>query len=128
MRYHDYHLREYLVADFGTRIIFSLTLEAPGQPTDESTIEFLDVALYHFTHTAGAIITDISAVPLRAFLTEQQALLSSWSKQQALRFWDSSFEEYFHTLEKKRYRAWIIGSAIGFEGFIIARESKGLRL
>jgi hypothetical protein len=59
MRYHDFHFREYRVADFGKRITLDLVFDYAGKPREESQIEFSDVALYNFTHTGGAIITDI---------------------------------------------------------------------
>jgi hypothetical protein len=64
MRYHDFHLREYRVSDFGKRIILDLVYDYAGRPKDESQIEFSDVALYNFTHTGGAIVTGIEEISL----------------------------------------------------------------
>jgi hypothetical protein len=59
MKYHDYHLQGYTVADFGGKVTLHLVLDYPGRSRDESYIEFSRVALYNFTHTTAAIVTDI---------------------------------------------------------------------
>ena len=54
MRYHDFHLREYRVSDFGKHITLDLVYDYAGKPKERSQIEFSDVALYNFTHTLVA--------------------------------------------------------------------------
>ena len=67
MRYHDFHLREYHVSDFGKRITLHLVYDYEAKPREESHIEFCEVALYNFTHTGGAIITDVDEASLVGF-------------------------------------------------------------
>jgi hypothetical protein len=120
MRYHDFHLREYRVADFGRRITLDLVFDYAGKPREESRIEFLDVALYNFTHTGRAIITDIEEASLGDLLGEAGATLTIWHKQHGISGWRDSLENYRVSLESAGLKAWRIASAIGFYGFVVA--------
>jgi|KBSMisStaDraftv2_1062788.scaffolds.fasta_scaffold05608_17 hypothetical protein len=122
MRYHDYHLRDYEVSHFGKRITLRLVYDYPGKPYDESHIEFADVALYNFTHTGGAIITDIEETPLVELITELKPSLQIWGRQQGIDGWRDTAENYHEALLKQGHRSWRIESAIGFSGFVIARS------
>ena len=122
MRYHDFHLSSYLVSDFGTRIVLNLVYDYPGQTREESHIEFTDVACYHFVHSGGAIITDIDEEPLDAFVKKEEAFLSATYVAQSVRFWQKSASDYLVHLQNENYRAWRIGSAIGFAGFVVAKK------
>jgi len=51
MDFHDYHLRGYEVAEFGSVITLDLVYEYPGQVVRKSRIRFEGVKLYHFVHT-----------------------------------------------------------------------------
>jgi hypothetical protein len=120
MRYHDFHLREYRVADFGKRITLDLVFDYAGKPREESQIEFSDVALYNFTHTGGAIITDIEEASLGDLLGEVGATLTNWSEQHGVSGWRDSLENYRASLQSAGLKAWRISSAIGFDGFVVA--------
>lgn len=120
MRYHDFHLREYRVADFGRRITLDLVFDYAGKPREESRIEFSAVALYNFTHTGAAIITDIEEASLGDLLGEVGATLTIWNKQQGISGWRDSLENYRVSLESAGLKAWRIASAIGFYGFVVA--------
>jgi hypothetical protein len=122
MRYHDYHLREYRVSDFGKRITLHLVYDHAGQAKDESHIEFIDVALYHFTHTGGAVVTQIEETGLADLLGEAGASLVTWHRQQGLAGWKDTLENYQKSLQATGHRAWRIESAIGFQGFVVARS------
>jgi hypothetical protein len=122
MRYHDYHLREYRVSDFGRRITLHLVYDYPGHPKGESHIEFVDVALYNFVHTGGAIVTRIEETSLGDLLAEIGASLVTWHEQQGLSGWKDSLENYRNSLLTTGYKAWRIESAIAFQGFIVARS------
>jgi hypothetical protein len=122
MRYHDFHLREYRVSDFGKRITLDLVYNYAGRPTDESQIEFADVALYNFTHTGGAIVTDIEEASLEDLMKEVGSSLVNWYQQYGLTGWRDNLENYRDTLESTGYKAWRIDSAIGFYGFVVARS------
>jgi hypothetical protein len=120
MRYHDFHLREYRVADFGRRITLDLVFDYAGKPREESQIEFSDVALYNFTHTGGAIITDIEEASPGDLLAEVGDTLTVWNKQHGVSGWRESLASYRASLESAGLKAWRIGSAIGFYGFVVA--------
>jgi hypothetical protein len=120
MRYHDFHLREYQVADFGRRITLDLVFDYAGKPREELQIEFSDVALYNFTHTGGAIITDIEEASLADLLGDIGATLTMWNKQHGITGWRDSIENYRVFLESAGLKAWRIDSAIGFYGFVVA--------
>lgn len=122
MRFHDYHLRGYDVTDFGKRLRLNLVFDYPGKVKDESQIEFSNVALYNFVHTCGAIITDIEQATIADVLAEFSASLSAWSKQHGIQGWHGSQGAYQSYLESKAMKAWLIDSAIGFTGFVIARD------
>lgn len=122
MRYHDFHLREYHVSDFGKHIILDLVYDYAGLPTEESQIGFSDVALYNFTHTGGAIITDIEETSLHDLLSEVGASLSAWNQQYGVSGWRDNLDNYRRSLESTGHRAWRIISAIGFHGFVVARS------
>jgi len=122
MRYHDFHLREYRVSDFGKRITLDLVYDYAGRPKDESQIEFSDVALYNFTHTGGAIVTDIEETSLDDLMKEVGSSVVSWHHQHGLTGWRDNLENYRSTLESAGQKAWRIESAIGFYGFVVARS------
>ena len=120
MRYHDFHLREYQVSDFGTRITLHLVYDHAGRPKEESHIEFSGVALYNFTHTGGAIITDIEESPLEDLIDEVGGALVDWHKQHGIAGWKNTLEDYRATLASAGHKAWRIDSAIGLGGFVVA--------
>jgi hypothetical protein len=122
MRYHDFHLREYRVTDFGTRISLHLVYDYEGRPTEESEIEFSDVMLYNFTHTSGAIITDIEESSVGDVLGEVRESLPEWNRQHGIARWRDTLENYQAALESTSHKAWRISSAIGFYGFVVARS------
>lgn len=124
MKYHDFHLREYSVVDFGNRIALELVYDHPGQEKQESRIEFSDVACYSFDHTCGAIITDIEELDVATLAQEEEQKLVLFARQHGLRYWKTDIWDYIATLQKEQLRGWRIGSAIGFSGFVIARSIK----
>jgi hypothetical protein len=121
MRYHDFRLREYRVSDFGKRIALHLEYDYAGKPKDESHIEFADVALYNFTHTGGAIITDIEEATLVDLFREVGGVLVDWNRRHGVTGWKTTLEELRATLESDGFKAWRIESAIGFSGFVVAK-------
>jgi hypothetical protein len=122
VKYHDYHLSDYEVSDFGKRVTLRLVYNYPGKPRDESHIEFADVALYNFTHTAGSIITHIEEVPVVELIAEIASSLKIWVREQGVDGWADTAENYAQSLLKLGRKAWRIDSAIGFAGFVIARS------
>jgi hypothetical protein len=122
MRYHDFHLREYQVSDFGKRITLYLVYDYAGKPKEESHIEFSDVALYNFTHTGGAIITDVEEANLADLFDEVGGALIGWHKQLGVAGWRDTLEDYRSTLEAAGHKGWRIDSAIGFSGFVVAKS------
>ena len=121
MRYHDYHLDKYEVSKRGEVITLYLVYGYPGEETDKSVITFSDVALYNFTHTTGAIITDIYDEPITEFVNKWRKEIQEWNRMQGVRYFKDSLENYAKTLEIEGYKAWVIESAIGFYGFVIAK-------
>ena len=94
----------------------------PAEPKEESTIEFSEVSAYHFIHTGPAIITEIDEVSLVDLLHRWGSRLSSWCRQHGgNQLWDEDSAKYRSDLEREGYKAWSIESAIGFEGFVIAK-------
>jgi hypothetical protein len=122
MRYHDFHLEGYAVTKFGSEIVLELVSNDPGPPFERSRIRFTDVATYHFIHTGGAIITEIMEMPLPDLLMEYGDQLAEWHRMYGISHWKDNRADYIATLRKKDYSAWVIHSAIGFQGFVIARS------
>jgi hypothetical protein len=122
MRFHDYYLTGYAVAEGGKRIKLHLELE-----DDLSDIEFSGVAVYHFIHTGGTVITHIYETPLRALITRKKEMLKEWWHQNGgLQDWNDDASAYASRLEETGHRAWLIDSAIGFDGFVIGKELRQL--
>jgi len=122
MKFHDYHLESYRVSERGERIELNLVYGYPGEETDDSQITFSGVALYHFINCHGAIFTDIEQVPLREFVLSMENELAEWNRMHGLKYWQSGVEEYIKKLSSMGLQVWEITSAIGFYGFIIAKE------
>lgn len=120
MEFHDYRLRSYQVAEFGALITLDLVYNYPGQPVRESQIQFHGVKLYHFVHTAGAIISDIDQVSLAWVFSEYEASITTWAKDQGVADWQSSTQQLLEEWAALSLKAWCIESAIGFKGFVIA--------
>jgi len=125
MKYHDYHLEGYSVRQYGAQITLHLVYDYSGAPKDWSDIEFSGVLIYNFTHTGGAVITELYEVPLAPLVNEKKSDLADWqSTHGGLGLWDDDAEVYGAKLESEGYRAWRIDSAMGFAGFIIGKGSK----
>jgi hypothetical protein len=122
MRFHDYHLTGYEVANRGQTVKLNLEYDYPDQEKHRSFIQFHEVALYSFIHTDGAIILDIEQVSVAELVMANSAVISEWSRKYSVRFWQGDLEEYSATLVNGGYQAWIIESAIGFYGFVIAKS------
>lgn len=126
LRYHDFHLRGYSVCDFGARIVLDLVLHDRDSDWYGSSITFSGVACYRFTHPSGAIITEIDEVDLPLLVEEEAAFLTDAAMQYGLRHWGhGGIEEYVTALQKEDLSAWRIESAIGFGGFVIAKDVAG---
>lgn len=124
MRYHDYHLAGYSVLDFGGTIVLDLIYDYPGQPIQESQIEFTGVSLYHFVHTGAAIIVDISPTPIATILSKYGSKISDWAGKIGLPDWPGNLPGYEKKLQDSGVSGWIIESAVGFYGFVICAEVK----
>ena len=121
MRYYDYHLKKYEVSDRGETIIFHLVYGYPEEETDESHIKFSNVALYNFSHTTSAIITDIEEIEISDLMQESGNEITEWNRMHGVRFWKDDLQNYNLQLQAEGYKAWRIVSAIGFYGFVIAK-------
>ena len=122
MKLHDYHLENYKVLDRGGTIEFHLVYGYPGEETDESDITFHGVALYHFINSHGTIITDIEEVSLESYVLSIEKDLSEWNRMYGVKYWQSNVTAYIDKLKELDLKVWEITSAIGFYGFIIAKE------
>ena len=123
VKYHDYQLKSYTVCDFGNTITLQLIFDYPGCSKDESEITFADVVVHNFIHTGGAIITDIFETKLSNISKGVENNLVEWAgKFGGLAFYDGNLEVCKAKLEENGYKVWTICSAIGFEGFIIAKS------
>jgi hypothetical protein len=123
VRFHDFHLASYTVSDHGATIVLELVWDYPGEPYETSRIKFSNVAAYHFIHTGGAIILDIAELPLAELLQQIGDQLAEWWRLHGgYAHWNDDRSKYLATLEQRGYHAWRIGSAIGFEGFVIAKS------
>lgn len=100
----------------------------PDQSQEDSHIEFSDVACHHLTHTSSAILTDIREEPLPEFKTREQAFLSASARSQGLQLWEKDGEQYLQSLQKDGYLVWCLVSAIGFSGFIVAKNVREMGL
>jgi hypothetical protein len=127
MRYHDFHLHGYTVADFGRKIKLHLVFDYPGSPEGESHIEFTDVACYQFYHTGGSIITAIDEEPLHDFVRKEEAYLVAAIARGGLQFWRSDVDDYLRQLKDGGYHAWRLESAIGFSGFVVAQAVREVK-
>lgn len=126
MRYHDFQIEGYIVSHFGRKIVLNLIYNYPGQEKVNSDIIFSEVAAYHFIHTGGAIMTDIEEVSLEHLLGSIGSELSEWWRLHGgYIHWKDNPSEYRSTLEAEGYRGWLLDSAIGFEGFVIAKSVTG---
>ena len=123
MRYHDYHLNKYEVSDHGETITLHLIYDYPEEKIDKSKIKFSHVALYNFTHTTSAIITDIEEVEISDFVQEIGNEITEWNRLHGVRFWKDNLQNYGLWLQSEGYKAWRIVSAIGFYGFVIAKTA-----
>jgi hypothetical protein len=122
MRYHDFHLAGYTVSDFGGTITLYLVYDYPARAKEESVIGFSDVAAYHFVQTGGAIITEITEEPIAGLFRRIGGDLADWWRSHGgYLLWDDDLNTYQAKLEGAGYHAWTIGSAVGFEGFVIAK-------
>lgn len=123
MECHDYRLRSYQVAEFGRLISLDLVYDYPGHAIRESQIRFHGVKLYHFAHTAGAIITDIDEVSLEALLGEYGPSITAWAKDRGVADWRTDIQQLLLDWSALSLKAWLIDSAIGFKGFVIATST-----
>ena len=125
MQYHDYHLKAYTVSEYGRKITLHLSYDYPNQAKRESYIEFSDVSAYHFVHTGGSIITGIEEVSVGNLLESHGHSLSGWWRLHGgYIYWNDDLMVYRSALEEKGYRGWIIDSAVGFAGFVMALNAE----
>jgi hypothetical protein len=122
MRFHDFHLEGYEVSEFGAVVTLHLVFDYPGKPKEKSNIRFTGVTLYNFVHTSGAIIIDIEDWPVADFIRETGDKLTEWNHWYGLRGWKDSLSNYGAMLQSEGYKVWSITSAIGFYGFVVAKE------
>ncbi|GHT89748.1 hypothetical protein FACS1894101_0910 [Betaproteobacteria bacterium] len=48
--------------------------------------------------------------------------IEEWSRMGGIELWRDTLDNYITTLQQEGLRAWRIGSAIGFYGFVIAKS------
>lgn len=122
MKYHDYHLESYEVSEFGESITLNLVYAYPGYEVDKSRIAFKGVAFHHFINTTGSIITGIEELSVEALLSKHSTQITEWSRVYGVRYWRSDMASYISYLKDNAFKSWEITSAIGFYGFVIAKE------
>lgn len=124
MKYHDHHLRGYSVADYGKTITLEL-VDSLSPAAEVSIIRFSEVIAYNFTHLGGAIITDIFETSFLDAAKETGFDLSKAQKKLGGLPFDASdisaCQGYF---TKHRFKIWLLISAIGFTGLIVAKETQ----
>ncbi len=123
MRFHDFHLDGYEVLHKGKTIVLHLVFDYPEAEKDESHIKFSGVTLYNFTHTAGAIITDIMEGSIPEFIQEYGEQILEWKRLNGVElFWKGTLDDYALKLQTEGFKVWHIDSAIGFFGFVVAKD------
>jgi hypothetical protein len=119
--YHDFHLRGFAVRDFGRSVV--LDLNSRGEPERATLLEFSGVESYRFLHTDRAIISYILEVPFLEAVREIGANFpEEMRKHGGLSVAFGSNEEYGQYFENKGLRTWLIHSAIGFTGMVVAQR------
>ncbi len=119
--YHDFHLRGYTVRDYGGSII--LDLVSGSEPERSTLLEFSGVESYRFLHTGGAIITYILKVPFMDAIRETGAdFVRDCRQHGGLSVACDSNEEYGLHFDSEGLNTWLIHSAIGFTGMVVARS------
>ena len=125
MKYHDWHLSGYTVSDYGSTVVLHFSWDYPGDEVRKNQIKFSEVAAYHFQHTEGAIITQIHPWPITAYFEKEKPFIES-AKHTGLRYWKTDMNQYRSDLEKANFRYWLVESAIGFSGFVLAKTVEEL--
>jgi hypothetical protein len=123
VRFHDFHLAGYTVGKLGNEIVLDLINDSADGSREISRIKFADVTAYHFVHTGAAIIIDIAEISIAVLLSEVGDQLAEWWRQHGgYQYWNDDRTKYSTELQQNAYRAWKIESAVGFEGFVIAKS------
>jgi hypothetical protein len=119
--YHDFHLRGYTVGDYGGSIV--LDLISGSEPVRTTHLEFGGVESYRFLHTGGAIITYILKVPFMDAIRETgYDFVRDFRQHGGLSVACDSNEEYGLHFDSEGLHTWLIHSAIGFIGMVVARS------
>lgn len=96
---------------------FSWPYDEKREPKE---ITFEGVAGYNFRDAVGCVIFDIEEREMKAFLDEHASEFSTSYRTFGFpAFWREEMQEVVEDL--KAYRAWIIDSSIGFDGWVVAR-------
>ena len=122
MKFHDFTLESYEVADKGETITLKLCYEQSIDNVEKSIIKFSHVALYNFVHISDTIILDIEEVNLENLVLKWKDEIIEWNRMYCVKYWEDNLNSYINTLKEKGFKAWEISSSIGFCGFIIARN------
>jgi hypothetical protein len=123
MRFHDFHLDGYTVSKSGGEIVLHLVWPYQDQVEPDSHLRFSNVAVYRFTHLGGAILTDIDEVSLGRLLDDVWPDLFERNHELGgLPFRAEDRATWQQNLEVEGFKAWTITSAVGFGGFVIARD------
>ncbi len=122
MRYHDHSLLGYVVRDFGGTIILHLILKSADDSKVPSVICFEGVVFHHFIHTSSAIILDITEVPLPTLIAQFEKDFHVWNRLQAVWIWKDDSASTLAELQRLGVQAWRIDSAIGFTGWVVAKQ------
>jgi hypothetical protein len=121
--YHDFHLRGYTVGDYGGSIV--LDLVSGTEPERCTLLEFGGVESYRFLHTGGAIITYILKVPFMDAIRETgYDFARDFCQHGGLSVACDSNEEYGLHFARQGLHTWLIQSAIGFIGMVVAQSLK----
>jgi hypothetical protein len=119
--YHDFHLRGYSVRDYGGSII--LDLISGSDPERFTLLEFGGVESYRFLHTGAAIITYILKVPFMDAIRETRSdFVKDFRQHGGLSVACDTNEEYGLHFDSEGLHTWLILSAIGFVGMVVARS------
>lgn len=128
MRYRDWRLTSYSVRDDGTRIVLHLLWNYPGQKKREHDVQFSGVGAYRFVHGGGSILTEVDEAPIRTFIDAEHSFIRHTASQVGLRHWSGDICAYRTYLEREGFRYWTIGSATGFQGFVVAQSVEAFTL
>ncbi len=118
----------YSVSGINKRIVIRTEQRGKDKPFELIDVVFEGVEGYQFKDNLSGIIFDIYESNLDFIFKEFDAVISDGTRYGWLGQWNEDTQKAMEYLRKNYIKPWLVQSSFGFDGFVLAKNMRKLRV